>query len=78
MERGRDNSFSGTRRGGEEDVVMGHFRDSMEGGGGGERSCLVSMTFSTGRPRDREHRCAKSPRAAEAVGTPTSLDDSQG
>lgn len=75
-ERGRDNSFSGKRTGGEEGVVMGHFRDSMEGGRGRGRSCLVSITFSPGRPRDRELRCAKSPREAEAVGTPTSLDNS--
>ena len=33
---GRDASFSGTRRGCEDDVVMGHFSDRVEEGSGGE------------------------------------------
>lgn len=47
---GRDASFSGTRRGCEDDVVMGHFSDRVEEGSGGERSHLVGTILSIRRP----------------------------
>lgn len=48
---GRDASFSGTRRGGEDDVVMGHFGDRVEEGSGGGRSHPVGTILSIRRPR---------------------------
>lgn len=44
-------SFSGTRRGGEDDVVMGHFNDRVEEESGEGRSHLVGTILSIRRPR---------------------------